>query len=250
VNRHVTGVQTCALPIFVERKKENDIDAAKREKTAKPKIRPASADDNPTDEPSAIMQFINGVLGIKKAGAAGFPEGEKPTTVKNLKFSENGIPTLETGTQSVPIDKFSVARAPVAPMTALKITDPRKGFSKTITDPKKLEVARQIAQISDTVAPEYTNYLIRLAEYEGGLKTNARNDKNTNGGVDRGLFQINSKWFPQITDEQADDLQFATLWAISLIQAGKQHKWMADKLIKGKVKLTISQDQAPIAQRK
>ena len=57
--------------------------------------------------------------------------------------------------------------------------------------------------------------------------------------VDRGVFQINNKAFPQITDEKAQNVEFATLWAISLIQAGKQHKWVADQYIKNKVKLTI-----------
>ena len=117
------------------------------------------------------------------------------------------------------------------------MTDPRKGFSRVITDPKKLAVAERVAQISDTVAPQYTNYLIRLAEYEGTLDPKARNDNGTS--TDRGLFQINSKAFPQITDKQADDVEFATLWAIALIQAGKQNKWVADKFIKNKVKLRI-----------
>ena len=113
-----------------------------------------------------------------------------------------------------------------------------------IDTPEKLSIANQIKAIADEVAPEYTNYLLKLAQKEGGFNTKAfRGEKdNPGGGDDRGIFQINSKSFPTITNEMAQDVKFSVLWAISLIESttpkkgdgrySGQEKWMADPAVR------------------
>lgn len=192
-------------------------------------------------QPPRLLSLVNNVLGVKTASAAGPEEtGGGDLTVKSLKFSENGIPYFWMGKRPYYIDKLHLNTAPIKPIKKLIIDDARGDkYSRIITDPEKLKVAQQIARISNTVAPEYTNYLLRLAEYEGTLNPKEMNVNKKDKSVDRGVFQINNKAFPQITDEKAQNIEFATLWAISLIQAGKQHKWVADQYIKNKVKLKI-----------
>jgi len=48
---------------------------------------------------------------------------------------------------------------------------------------------------------------------ESGYKPDARNDGGENG-VDRGIAQINSKSHPEVSDEQADDTEFAINWLV------------------------------------
>lgn len=139
-----------------------------------------------------------------------------------------------------------------------KITITENGETHEITDPKRLEVANQIAMVARAVAPEYENYLLRLANFEGLLEKDTRNymannkvknsrgrkvqfssrnveDMDAHGGLwstDRGVFQINDAAFPAISDEIADDPVRATLFVISAIEAGKQKKWLADERTK------------------
>ena len=123
------------------------------------------------------------------------------------------------------------------------ITDPEEG-TYVIDTPEKLSIANEIKAIADDIAPEYTNYLLKLAQKEGGYdrKANRPEDQNPGGGVDRGIFQINSKFFPTVTDEMAQDIKFSVLWAISLIESGNpkkgdgtrtgQEKWIADPAVR------------------
>lgn len=182
-----------------------------------------------------------------------------PYAIHKLTFSENSVPLANLADGTVkPIDQVKIAIDP-HPLSSVSFSIPKgskdgvEQFDKqVITDPEQLKVAGTIKAIADRVNPDYTNYLLKLGNNEGTLKADARNynfkdgtastsisDAVHHGGVDsvdRGPFQINSKAFPQITDAMADDPSFATLWAISLIDAGKQSKWMAnDKSKKTKV---------------
>lgn len=47
-------------------------------------------------------------------------------------------------------------------------------------------------------------WAVAVAEAESGGDTTARN-RNTDGSVDRGLWQFNSRWHPEVTDAMADD---------------------------------------------
>jgi len=91
-------------------------------------------------------------------------------------------------------------------------------------------VEQQIRKIADDKKFKYTDYLIRLATCESGLRTDAL---NTNGGKsnDRGVFQINDYWHPEVSDECAYDIRCATEWTIWRIESGHQREWVCDNLI-------------------
>lgn len=173
-------------------------------------------------------------------------EYKPPKFTKNdLVFQESnvgdGVPYIRQGdtTTSIADVANTLPTTPKKPISAVTITD-ETGSSSTITDKEQLAVINEIAAVADAVAPEYKNYLIKLAFREGGLKRDAfrPEEKNPGGGEDRGVFQINSKAFPSISQEQANDPRFATLWAISLIESANpvtgdqkregQEKWYSN----------------------
>ncbi len=169
---------------------------------------------------------------------------------ENLVFQEsnvgNGIPYVKQGDKAVPISEVAksyVPPKPAQPINKIVITDPEEG-TYVIDTPEKLSIANEIKAIADDIAPEYTNYLLKLAQKEGGYDRKAirPEDQNPGGGVDRGIFQINSKFFPTVTDEMAQDIKFSVLWAISLIESANpkkgdgartgQEKWIADPAVR------------------
>jgi len=184
------------------------------------------------------------------------PETKRRLSPSDIRFQESsegfrGMPYIGEGEDSQWLDEYEFEPTPVTnPITSLQIEDPRDAtadeFSQqgvTITDPEQLKVFNTIKSVADEVAPEYTDYLMRLAWYEGRGNAQNRLD-NGERGVDRGIFQINSKSFPDVPDEFADDPVKSTLWAISAIESGNQEKWRADEYVKNaKTNITYSDNQ-------
>jgi hypothetical protein len=52
---------------------------------------------------------------------------------------------------------------------------------------------------------------------------------NKDGSRDRGLFQINSKWHPEVTDEQAFDPVFSTRFFCKAVKEGHLDWWNATR---------------------
>lgn len=173
-----------------------------------------------------------------------------PITKDSLVFQEStigdGLPYVKTkeGVKSISEIYKTYKPKPVEkPIKKIVINDPQEG-TYVIDTPEKLDIANQIKAIADEVAPEYTDYLLKLAQKEGGYnhKSTRPEEQNPGGGVDRGIFQINSKAFPTVTDEMAQDVRFSVLWAISLIESASpkkgdnrftgQEKWMADPAVR------------------
>lgn len=162
-----------------------------------------------------------------------------------LRFQEatvgNGLPYVELPDGPTPITDVQIDAPLTQEIKHLRIVDPEEG-EYVVDTPEKLAVANEIKRIADAIAPEYTDYLLRLAQKEGGYNPKARNADNAGGGVDRGIFQINSDAFPSVTDEMADDIKFSVLWAVSLIESANpvkgdgqysgQEKWMADPAVR------------------
>lgn len=96
---------------------------------------------------------------------------------------------------------------------------------------KDHDVALAIVKIAQEKDFKWPDYLVRLAYCESRLNPKARND-NGQYGIDRGVFQINSFYHPDISDAQADDLEFATNWTINMINKGYQIRWACDKIVK------------------
>ena len=118
------------------------------------------------------------------------------------------------------------AKAPEARQWGLPVSGDRTDIS--IADQIRI-VARQEGH------PEWSTYLVKLAYCESRLDTEAINDKGNNpeDSKDRGLFQYNSYWQSQVSDECAYDLECSTKQTIKMIEAGKQHRWVCDKYVKG-----------------
>lgn len=71
------------------------------------------------------------------------------------------------------------------------------------------------------IEPELGNTLIRLAHCESTLNPDAVGDE----GNSYGLFQIFLKWHPDVTQEQAQNIEFATKWTANKIRQGQGDLW-------------------------
>lgn len=69
---------------------------------------------------------------------------------------------------------------------------------------------------------------LRVAKCESGLRPDAKN-VNAPNSIDRGLFQINSKWHPEVSDAQAYDPEFSIRFFCQAVKAGKLSMWDATK---------------------
>lgn len=93
--------------------------------------------------------------------------------------------------------------------------DEKKSIEATIE-----EIARQ-----EHVDPELA---IRVAKCESGLNPQVINT-NANGSRDRGLFQINDKWHPEVSDEEAFDIEKSTKFFCKAFKSGNLNWWDATK---------------------
>lgn len=98
-----------------------------------------------------------------------------------------------------------------------------KAVGITITNSIE-ELIRTIA-ITEKVDPELA---VRVAKAESNLNPKARNT-NTDGSIDRGLYQINSKYHPEVTETQADDPIFAAKFFCTAVQNGNLSWWNASR---------------------
>ena len=86
------------------------------------------------------------------------------------------------------------------------------------------QMIRYIAQ-QEGIDPELA---VRVAQCESSLDPAAKN-VNVDGSIDRGLFQINTKYHPEITDEQAFDPVTATRFFCKAFKDGNLSWWSASK---------------------
>lgn len=76
-------------------------------------------------------------------------------------------------------------------------------------------VEQQIRQIAEREGFD-GNFLVNLAFCESSLRPTVRGD----GGLARGLYQIRSDYWPEVSDMEADDIDFATTWTINKLKQG------------------------------
>jgi hypothetical protein len=86
------------------------------------------------------------------------------------------------------------------------------------------DIIKQICA-QNTVDPALA---LRVAKCESGLNPKAIN-MNTDKSMDRGLFQINNKYHPEVTDEQAFDPSFATQFFCTAFKGGNVGWWNASR---------------------
>jgi len=116
---------------------------------------------------------------------------------------------------------------------ALPVTQPSEqqpvntATSVVPTDVAPLSIPEIIKRAADKYGVSYT-LALQVAKCESGLNPLARN-VNKEGSIDRGLYQINSKWHPEVTEQQADDPVFAAEWFCKAVLAGNLSWWNASK---------------------
>lgn len=71
---------------------------------------------------------------------------------------------------------------------------------------------------------------LAIATCESSLKPTATNI-NKDGTRDRGVFQINDYWHPNVSDDMAYDPVRSTEWAVKKLKEGKASLWVCNKLI-------------------
>lgn len=95
----------------------------------------------------------------------------------------------------------------------------KNGITKTVE-----EQIREIAK-AELVDPDLA---VRVARCESNLKIDAVNI-NTGGSKDRGIFQINDKYHPEISDQQAFNVADATRFFCAAFKAGNLKWWNASR---------------------
>ncbi len=83
----------------------------------------------------------------------------------------------------------------------------------------------------DFLAKEYgvdVELAVRVAKCESGLDPSAVN-KNSNGSQDRGLFQWNDRWHPEISNDSAFNAEASTIAFCKAVNNGNLSWWDASK---------------------
>ena len=98
-----------------------------------------------------------------------------------------------------------------SPVTEQKYTPGNvlKGFKNKIPEQKYLDLIMNSSKKYD-IPPEL---IAAVIQQESGFNPNALNPGDATSGRDRGMVQINEKAFPNITDQQAFDPNFAIPFA-------------------------------------
>lgn len=107
---------------------------------------------------------------------------------------------------------------------------------KEIVDKRKVKKvngakAETVEEIIKRVAKEKginPDLALRVAKCESGLNPAAVNI-NTNKSKDRGLYQWNDKWHPEITDKVAFDAELSCCAFCDAVNAGNLSWWNASK---------------------
>lgn len=94
-------------------------------------------------------------------------------------------------------------------------------FKENLTVEEKI---RKIAK-EEMVDPDLA---VRVAKCESSLNPKAVN-VNAPDSIDRGVFQINSKWHPHVTEAQAFDVEFSTRYFCKAFKEGNLKWWNASK---------------------
>lgn len=86
------------------------------------------------------------------------------------------------------------------------------------------ETIRKIAK-EEGVDPELA---VKVARCESSLNPTALN-MNATGSRDRGIFQINDKWHPEVTDDEAFNVEFSTKFFCTAMKGGNLSWWNASR---------------------
>lgn len=99
--------------------------------------------------------------------------------------------------------------------------------SKTLHEAKSETVEQIVRRVAkeEGVDPDLA---VRVAKCESGLNPGVTHT-NPQGSIDRGLFQINDRWHPEVSDETAFDAEGSTRFFCGAFKAGNLSWWNASK---------------------
>jgi len=100
-----------------------------------------------------------------------------------------------------------------------------KNSSPSTTNKKVIETIIRYVAKEEGVDPDLA---VRVADCESKLSPSAENC-NTDGSRDRGIFQINNKWHPEIDDATAFDIVLSTRFFCKAFKEGHLDWWSATK---------------------
>lgn len=93
------------------------------------------------------------------------------------------------------------------------------------TETQSIEAQIRTAAVAAGIDPDLA---VRIAQCESSLNPLAVNI-NEEGSTDRGLYQINNKYHPEVTDAQAFDPAFSIQFFITAFKAGNISWWNSSK---------------------
>jgi hypothetical protein len=133
-------------------------------------------------------------------------------------------------TAGVQADKATVYQPTEIP-SVFRMSEPSpigestQDVSKSIQKNSNLPIQDQIRVLE----PEIADTLIALADCESDFRPDVRGvvDKR-----DRGLYQINSYWHPEVSDECAFSVACSTKFTADMIRDGQGWQWACWDLIK------------------
>ncbi|MDD2227583.1 MAG: transglycosylase SLT domain-containing protein [Clostridia bacterium] len=114
------------------------------------------------------------------------------------------------------------------------ILDGNKTFEQVLIEKEKNETVIENKTTEETIREIAKTYgvdpdlAVRVAIAESNLNATARNI-NAKGSIDRGIYQINNLYHPEVTDKQADDIIFATKFFCQAVKDGNISWWNASK---------------------
>jgi hypothetical protein len=100
----------------------------------------------------------------------------------------------------------------------------KNGGGKNSQEETTEETIRRVCK-QEIVDPDLA---VRVAKCESSLNPKAVNI-NAPDSIDRGIFQINSKYHPEVTEAQAFDPEFSTQFFCRAFKAGNLSWWNASK---------------------
>ena len=177
-------------------------------------------------EISLLLLFVAGAAGALAKDI--IQDGEIVLPKKtNGKFSVGFLGGMITGgmagylVDGNPTTAFLAGYAGTAVIENLLL---KKNGISIPTDKITEALIRKIAA-EEGVDPELA---VRVAKCESNLNYKAVNI-NTDGSRDRGLYQINEKWHPEVTDEQAFNPITATQFFCKAMKGGNLSWWDATR---------------------
>ena len=165
-------------------------------------------------------KFYMGFVGSMIVGAAvGFLVDHSPLMAFFAGYSGFAAAAALIQTKMDNTTKTTVVSAPL---------DPAKPDSAAVMPQTTTPTIEQIIANAAKKFGVDPALALAVAKCESALNPKARN-VNTTGSIDRGLYQINNHYHPDVSDEQADDPVFAAEWFCQAVKNGNLSWWNASK---------------------